>query len=556
MNEAAPPPQAASDATPRKARGRVLVMDDETPNRAILRKLLSAQGYDVVEAPDGAVGIELASWYAPDLALVDVMMPGLSGYEVCDLLRKNPRTSMIPVILVTARREVEDVERGFDLGAFDYIRKPFNSRELLARVRNALALKRGSDEMRLWREKMTRELELAGSLQRKLFPAHPLFVGDFAIDVAYQPSLTVGGDVFDIIGLPDRWLCVYVGDVCGHGVASALVSALLKAVVAEVVMECFREGPAAVCRAVDARFRRQVANPAIYATLFMAIFDPVRSVWTCMSCGHPDPFLIVNGGEDVSPSLAGGGDLPIGFASPKPALYAASGETQAPAPPGSTLVLLTDGLLEAMHGTSGEPCGSERVRETVLGVLRGRRHINMSRQVLDALRQAGYELNRDDCSLLFVERQHAAALRLDLELPPHIQAVATAAAQAQEVLLSQGWTEDEAMAVRLAAMEHGTNVLRHGHAAPASTIRMQLWLMKDLCRVLFRDRGREWDFAASLAAFREGPDDRESKRGLALIQALATDTDFFRQDDENFACLAFVRGSGNMSGRKEEREAS
>ena len=532
-------------------RGRVLVMDDELPNRMILRKLLSAQGYEVVEAADGEIGLELASWCAPDLALVDVMMPGLSGYEVCDLLRKTPATSMISVILVTARREVEDVERGFDLGAFDYIRKPFNPRELLARVRNALALKRGSDEMRLWREKMTRELELAGSLQRKLFPAHPLFVGDFAVDVAYQPSLTVGGDVFDIIDLPEGWLCVYVGDVCGHGVASALVSALLKAVIAEVARESFREGPAAVCRAVDTRFRRQVANPAIYATLFMAIFDPVRSIWTCMSCGHPDAFLIVKGGEDASELLAGGGDLPIGFASPKPALFAASGETRAPAPPGSTLVLLTDGLLEALHGITGEPCGSERVKESVLGVLRGRRHINLAGRVLDALRQAGYELNRDDCSLLFVERQHAAARRLDLELPLDIQAVSAAAAQAEAVLLSQGWAEDEAMGVRLATMEHGTNVLRHGHAAPTSKIRLQLWLTNDLCRVLVQDRGREWDMAACLAAYQDGPDNRESKRGLALIHTLAADTDFFRQNDENFACLAFVRGLGKMGAVKE-----
>lgn len=547
-----------TDAVPagRSALGRVLVVDDEMPNRVILRKLLSAQGYEVMEAADGAAGIELAGRYAPDLALVDVMMPRLSGYEVCDRLRKNPATSMISVILVTARREVEDVERGFDLGAFDYIRKPFNPRELLARVRNALALKRGRDEMRLWREKMTRELELAGSLQRKLFPAHPLFVGDFAVDVAYQPSLTVGGDVFDIITLPEGGLCVYVGDVCGHGVAPALVSVLLKAVVAEVAGGSFREGPAAVCREVDARFRRQVANPSIYVTLFLAIFNPARSVWTCMNCGHPDPFLIVDEGGDVSGLLTGGGGLPIGFAAPHPPPYAASAERQAPARPGSTLVLLTDGILEATPGPGGEPCGAERVKAAVVGVRRERRHVNRARRVLEELRRAGYELNRDDCSLLFVERQHPSALRLDLALPLELQAVSDAAAQAETLLRAQGWAEEEAMAVRLAAMEHGTNILRHGHAEPASTIRLQLWLTQDLCRVLIRDRGREWDAAASLAAFRDGPDDRDSKRGLMLIQGAAADADFFRQNDENFACLAFVRGWDSMTAGRKGQAAS
>ncbi|MEI6148571.1 MAG: fused response regulator/phosphatase, partial [bacterium] len=406
MNKTAQPLTAPSSLPDESARrSRILIMDDELPNRAVLRKLLSAQGHEVLEAADGAIGLELASRCAPDLALVDVMMPGISGYEVCQLLRNTPATSMIPVILVTARRAVEDVERGLDLGAFDYIRKPFNARELLARVRNALALKRGADEMRLWREQMTRELDLAGSLQRKLFPAHPLFVGNFAVDVAYQPSLTVGGDVFDIVALPGDWLCVYVGDVCGHGVASALVSALLKAVIAEVIPDSFRDGPAAVCRAVDARFRRQVSNPAIYATLFMAIFDPVRSVWTCMNCGHPDPFLIVDSGGDVSGTLAGGGDLPIGFASPKPTRYEPSGETQAPAPPGSTLVLLTDGILEATHRTTHEPYGAGRLKEVVLETLSRRRYITLARRVLDVIRGEDYELNHDDCSLLLVERQ-------------------------------------------------------------------------------------------------------------------------------------------------------
>ena len=529
--------------------GRVLVVDDERPNRAVMSKLLRAIGCEVIEAATGEVAIELARRHAPDLALVDVMMPGLSGYDVCRYMRQNPATMNIPVILVTARREVEDVEHGFDLGAFDYIRKPFNSRELIARVRNAMALKHSSDDMRLRQEKMSRELELAGSLQRKLFPTDPVFLGDFEIHVAYQPSLTVGGDVFDVIRLPGDGFCVYVGDVAGHGVAPALVSTLLKAVVSEVAREFAASGPAEVCRHIDIRFRRHVTNPAIYATLFLAIFDARRSVWACMNCGHPDPILMLADGSNASGSLRGKGCMPIGFAASQPADITPDEAIEAPAPPGSSLCLFTDGLLDARLGATGEPCGDEGLARAVRQVLEERPPFNPASRVLNVLREDGYELNRDDCIVLMVQRKDPATLRLDALVPTDIPSVAAAAAHAEEKLLAEGWPNEEAVKVRLAIMEHGTNVVKHGRAAAGSSIRLMMRVEGPCCRVLLCDRGREWDFAASLAAAHGEPDDRESKRGLALIRAVATDAWFFRHEEENRACLLFARDSGTIEDR-------
>ena len=123
---------------PEALHGRVLIADDDLPNRAVLRKLLTQRGCEVMEASDGTGALRLAQQHLPDLALVDVMMPGLTGHEVLERLKQDPRTRNISVILVTARKEIEDVERGLVLGAFDYIRKPFAMDRLLDSVSRLL----------------------------------------------------------------------------------------------------------------------------------------------------------------------------------------------------------------------------------------------------------------------------------------------------------------------------------------------------------------------------------------------------------------------------------
>ncbi|MEJ2193726.1 MAG: response regulator [Ignavibacteriaceae bacterium] len=119
---------------------RILVIDDLPENVFLLQERLENEGYAVLTAYDGKTGIEIAQSELPDLILLDVMMPDINGIEVCKTLVKNERTLNIPVILVTAKTDAEDTKDGLDAGAFDYIKKPFNKTELLARVKSALKL--------------------------------------------------------------------------------------------------------------------------------------------------------------------------------------------------------------------------------------------------------------------------------------------------------------------------------------------------------------------------------------------------------------------------------
>jgi len=119
---------------------RILVIDDLPENVFLLQDRLESEGYEILTAYDGKTGINKAISELPDLVLLDVMMPEMNGIEVCKILVSNPSTVNIPIILVTAKAGAEDTKEGLEAGAFDYVKKPFNKVELLARVNSALKL--------------------------------------------------------------------------------------------------------------------------------------------------------------------------------------------------------------------------------------------------------------------------------------------------------------------------------------------------------------------------------------------------------------------------------
>lgn len=126
---------------------KILVIDDLPENVFILQDRLVQEGYEVVTAYDGNEGIEKAYATLPDLVLLDVMMPDISGFEVCKILTQSEKTKHIPIILVTAKASAEDMKEGLESGAFDYVKKPFNRIELMARVKSALKLSEANKQL-------------------------------------------------------------------------------------------------------------------------------------------------------------------------------------------------------------------------------------------------------------------------------------------------------------------------------------------------------------------------------------------------------------------------
>lgn len=127
--------------------GKILIVDDESSARAALETLLRREGYDVHDAADGRSALAACSDFKPDLILLDILMPGIDGFEVCRRIKETPETRLTPVVLITGLSDTEDRIRGITAGADDFLSKPIDINELLARTRSLLRLKQYTDEL-------------------------------------------------------------------------------------------------------------------------------------------------------------------------------------------------------------------------------------------------------------------------------------------------------------------------------------------------------------------------------------------------------------------------
>ncbi len=142
----------------------ILLVDDNTTNLQVLREALNGQGYKLLVAKNGPSALKIVEKAAPDLILLDIMMPEMDGYEVCRRLKEDSKTAVIPVIFITAMTDQQDEAKGLSLGAVDYITKPINPELVGARVKNQLELKRHRDHLEEMVKRRTRELELTQAI--------------------------------------------------------------------------------------------------------------------------------------------------------------------------------------------------------------------------------------------------------------------------------------------------------------------------------------------------------------------------------------------------------
>jgi sigma-B regulation protein RsbU (phosphoserine phosphatase) len=522
-------------------RGQVLVVDDVRSNRFVLERMLARIGCTVTSVDNGESALRVARESPPDLALVDVMMPDMDGYEVCRRLKADLRTQDTPVIMVTALTEIEDLETGFDAGAMDYICRPFNPRELVVRVRNALQLKHQGDRLRRFQERMSHELELAGALQATMLSVPPLLSHDLYISTAYRPSFNVSGDLFDRVLLPSGRYCVYVADVAGHGVAAAMLSSLLKAIFTDVLQSAGGwDAPSALCNEVDTRFRRSVTMRSAYATAFMGIYDPASRLWYGMNCGHPSPIMISPGGECTRPFEAGG-SMPIGCGLLGDAPYTQEDEVSLRVEPGSLLFLYTDGLIEAQAGGDGEECGIDHLEVALQAAVQEGDVLGSCSRVMDRLHQEEYFLSADDCTTMvveFVDPDHvvyAEAVSADLH------AIGVVADTVEKALEARGWSEQRAAAFRLVFAEYCNNTVIHGGCDEDDVLSIRVFCSGKFCTLHVRDPGPEWDYPQSSDQVGFPEELSEGGRGLAIIYELVDHPRFYREEGQNVAILPVPR---------------
>ncbi len=183
----------------------ILVVDDSPINLQVLVRTLDGNNHSILAATSGKYALDIVKRTRPDLILLDVMMPGMDGFEVCRAIKANDATRDIVIIFLSALGEVEDKVAGLQLGAVDYITKPIQAEEVLARVSNHLNVQRLQRQLRESRDELDQELASAAEMQRLILPQ--AFPESEALSFAanYQNTRHVGGYLYESIHITDDW---------------------------------------------------------------------------------------------------------------------------------------------------------------------------------------------------------------------------------------------------------------------------------------------------------------------------------------------------------------
>jgi len=374
----------------------VLVVDDAPANVRIVNEILHDR-YKVRIATNGAKGLELAgSIPGPDLILLDVIMPGMDGYDVCAHLKANPSTKDIPVIFLTGQTETTDETRGFEVGAVDYIHKPFSPAVVAARVQTHLALRDTREQLERQLQVIRAELETARQIQLSILPQEIPWFPCLDIAARYIPMSSVAGDFYDFMVLDETRIGILVADVSGHGMPAALIASMLKVAFAAQA-DCASD-PAAVLlglnRALCGKFQGH------YVTAAYALIDTERKSVRYAGAGHPPLLLREEQSARTRCVLENG--LFLGYF--PGATYST---VEMPFRQGDWLALYTDGIPEMMN-PSEEQFGEERLRvflDEHSGIAAGDFADRLLRQLAQWSERAAGEEPDDDVTLLAVHFQ-------------------------------------------------------------------------------------------------------------------------------------------------------
>jgi len=228
-----------------KKKSTVLLVDDTKINIVIMSDLLKNE-YDIKVALNGQSALDIVKRVDVDLVLLDIMMPDINGYEVCETLKKDEQTKHIPVIFITANSEEDSIEKAYDVGGTDYITKPFKAKELLARVKKELDLVQLITDIKDAKQKITDSIKFSSLIQDALLPKSEI-IGEYFSDffVLWEPKDIVGGDIYQFIEREDDCL-VFVIDCTGHGVPGAFMTMVTKTVIQSIVNDNNFNNPALI----------------------------------------------------------------------------------------------------------------------------------------------------------------------------------------------------------------------------------------------------------------------------------------------------------------------
>lgn len=343
---AAPAALTAATAAPRPKLYAVLIVDDDLTSREVLKAILQKEGFLVQTASNGLEGRLAAQRHHPDLVLLDIYMPGENGLETCALLKEDPATEDIPVVFISANEEVSSKVSGFNAGGVDYITKPYEAPEVIARVRLHIRL---AHSYRSMVAASLEQLQRLSESQRSIL-VQPEELPQAAFACLYLPAQSAGGDFYDVIHAGEEIYDYLVADISGHDASTSLPMSALKALLRQNVALLYT--PAENLNLVN-RHLRPVLQEGQYVTLVYARLNrPLRRL-TVVSAGHP-PAVVLRAGQQTEVIRQSSEGLGL-FDAITPAVF----ETRIE--PGDRVFLFSDGLIEQDgSGAIARPAGLSR----------------------------------------------------------------------------------------------------------------------------------------------------------------------------------------------------
>ncbi|WP_374964459.1 SpoIIE family protein phosphatase [Lysinibacillus sp. RS5] len=377
----------------------ILLVDDNQVNLFVIEKILKNAGYDNCVSLTSAYDLfDYVQLDAPnpkgnsvDLILLDIMMPEVDGIEACKRIKQNERLKDIQIIFVTALEDKNMLAEALDIGGVDYITKPINKTELLARIRVALRLKAELDWHTQQENKIQYELDLATHVQRSLLSA-PINENNIQIGVSYLPSSNLAGDMYYWHKINDHRYAIILLDMMGHGISAALVCMFISSVLREAVKQLVE--PELVIKELN-RYMTLLQNGKdgnlFYFTAIYLVIDTQQKTIEYVNAGHPSGYALV---DEKTLVPLNQGSCAVGFFDEidvQKQFIQYNEDVQ--------IILFTDGVLEAMG-----PCEieAEKQLQTLLST-----KWDYSQHLIDNLLPKEQQENQPDDMCVVMIQAHA-----------------------------------------------------------------------------------------------------------------------------------------------------
>lgn len=481
---------------------RILVVDDDSVIIRIITNILHKNGFQTASCYSGEEALEFVQRELFDLVLLDVQMgKGMDGYETCQRMQKINHD--LPVILVTANQDDESVNKGFESGSSDYIKKPVSKLELLARVNKTITLKRTEKRNLQLLDDLRKDLRTAANIQEAMLPKWIYIDSKILFSSNYQASELVGGDLFDRIKLDENRYVVYIGDISGHGVQAALLMTAVKSII-KLLVEADKDTAtlAQLFTKLNERIYHELFAHSNYMTMLMGVIDLELGEFRFLNAGHP-PLIILDTKSGVAKVHDNKGSVPLGWM-PK-TKYDEDDIDHIPLSEEQIYLLYTDGIYEC-NNREDEQFGLDGLIDVLNHHIPVESCISLSYMIKHHLISNHYEISTDDFTLFSFQIQkeqnqltYVPGLQLSdvrrymFVLRSALRDVGKTAQQCEQLII--GWTANQVLGakVELIVDEFLNNIITYGYNYTEDAIIVIEFIIHDgKLKISFWDKGIHW----------------------------------------------------------------